>query len=213
MGHRRSASLVTRCAGRRSTSSTRAGPSPAGSRSPTPTGSTPDGPWSFPPVPHHLLRRRRPPPRLRRQSPPHPIRRPRAPRRRGRRRRRPRSRLRRRIRRQHPRTTPPHLGPSTRAEPVRLPSGSVVAGSFAAGVVASVAIGRLRRRHAYRYRPPRPGRDLTPPPVRPTLDRLIHASQDGTVEPEADKRRRRSSVSVQRRRAPPPTRTSGDRHP
>jgi DNA-binding SARP family transcriptional activator len=71
------------------------------------------------------------------------------------------------------------------AEPVRLPSGSVVAGSFAAGVVATVAIGRLRRRHAYRYRPPRPGRDLTPPPVRPTLDRLTHASQDGTIEPEA----------------------------
>jgi DNA-binding SARP family transcriptional activator len=51
--------------------------------------------------------------------------------------------------------------------------------------VATVAIGRLRRRHAYRYRPPRPGRDLTPPPVRPTLDRLTHASQDGTIEPEA----------------------------
>ena len=102
---------------------------------------------------------------------------------------------------------------STRAEPVRLPSGSVVAGSFAAGVVATVAIGRLRRRHAYRYRPPRPGRDLTPPPLRPTLDRLTHASQDGTVEPESQQRRRRSSVSVQRRRAPPATRTSGDRHP
>ena len=61
------ASLVTRCAGRRSTSSTRAGPNPAGSRSPTPTGSTPAGPSSFPPAaapsaPTPLGHRRRPPP-------------------------------------------------------------------------------------------------------------------------------------------------------
>jgi DNA-binding SARP family transcriptional activator len=86
----------------------------------------------------------------------------------------------------HPASVPMHHTTSPRtehaAEPVRLPSGSVVAGSFAAGVVATVAIGLLRRRHAYRYRAPRPGRDLTPPPVRPTLDRLTHASQDGTVE-------------------------------
>ena len=60
-------------------------------------------------------------------------------------------------------------------EPVRLPSGSVVAGSFAAGVAATIAIGRLRRRHAYRYRPPEPGRDLTPPPIRPTLHHLTQA--------------------------------------
>ena len=87
----------------------------------------------------------------------------------------------------HPASTYHTTSPRTEhaAEPVRLPSGSVVAGSFAAGVVATVAIGRLRRRHGYRYRPPRPGRDLTPPPVRPTLDRLTHASQDGTIEPEA----------------------------
>ena len=106
---------------------------------------------------------------------------------------RPRALQRRRRRRRRPpaapthpaSTAPHHLHPQTEhaAEPVRLPSGSVVAGSFAAGVVATVAIGRLRRRHAYRYRPPRPGRDLTPPPIRPTLDRLTHASQNGTVEP------------------------------
>jgi DNA-binding SARP family transcriptional activator len=82
-------------------------------------------------------------------------------------------------------TTAPPSAHAT--EPVRLPSGSVVAGSFAAGVVATVALGRLRRRHAYRYRPPRPGRDLTPPPVRPTLDRLTHASQNGTVEAGAQR--------------------------
>ncbi|MGH2466120.1 MAG: LysM peptidoglycan-binding domain-containing protein, partial [Candidatus Limnocylindrales bacterium] len=72
------------------------------------------------------------------------------------------------------------------AEPVRLPSGSVVAGSFAAGVAATVAIGRLRRRHAYRYRPPRPGRNLTPPPIRPTLDRLVHINPSDTVKPQTE---------------------------
>ena len=60
--------------------------------------------------------------------------------------------------------------------PVQLPSGSVVAGSFAAGVASAVALGRLRRRHAYRYHPPEPGRDLTPPPLRPTLAHLIRAA-------------------------------------
>jgi LysM repeat protein len=36
----------------------------------------------------------------------------------------------------------------TTGAPVRLPSGSVVAGSFAAGVLSAVALGRLRRRPA-----------------------------------------------------------------
>lgn len=62
-------------------------------------------------------------------------------------------------------------------EPVRLPSGSVVAGSFAAGVLATVALGRLRKRHGYRYRPPGPGRDLTPVPLRPTLHHLARAAR------------------------------------
>ncbi|MDA8317987.1 MAG: hypothetical protein M0010_22885 [Actinomycetota bacterium] len=68
-------------------------------------------------------------------------------------------------------TAPQHVG-HRHDEPVRLSSGSVVAGSFAAGVLATVALGRLRRRHAYRYRPPEPGRDLTPQPPRPTLRHL-----------------------------------------
>ena len=63
--------------------------------------------------------------------------------------------------------------------PVRLPSGSVVAGSFVAGVASAVALGRLRRRHAYRYHPPEPGRDLTPPPPLPTLGHLILAAHGG----------------------------------
>ena len=61
-------------------------------------------------------------------------------------------------------------------QPVRLPSGSIVAGSFAAGVLSAVAIGRLRRRHGYHYRPPRPGRDLSPEPPRPTLRHLLDAA-------------------------------------
>jgi DNA-binding SARP family transcriptional activator len=66
---------------------------------------------------------------------------------------------------------------STTAAPVRLPSGSVVAGSFAAGVLSAVALGRLRRRHAYRYQPPEPGRNLTPVPLRPTLRHLAQPSE------------------------------------
>ncbi|HEY3811404.1 MAG TPA: LysM domain-containing protein, partial [Acidimicrobiales bacterium] len=65
----------------------------------------------------------------------------------------------------------PH-GVTSSGEPVRLPSGSVVGGSFVAGVLSAVALGRLRRRHAYRYRPPEPGRNLGPDPLRPTLRRL-----------------------------------------
>jgi DNA-binding SARP family transcriptional activator/LysM repeat protein len=75
------------------------------------------------------------------------------------------------------------------ADPVRLPSGSVVAGSFAAGVLSAVALGRLRRRHAYRYRPPEPGRNLSPEPLRPTLRHLAHpsgadADPDGAPDPD-----------------------------
>ncbi|MGH8995419.1 MAG: BTAD domain-containing putative transcriptional regulator, partial [Acidimicrobiales bacterium] len=75
------------------------------------------------------------------------------------------------------------------AEPVRLPSGSVVAGSFSAGVLSAVALGRLRRRHTYRYRLPRPGRDLTPVPLRPTLSHLAHPEggdhDQETADPDA----------------------------
>lgn len=75
------------------------------------------------------------------------------------------------------------------AAPVQLPSGSVVAGSFAAGVLSALAAGRLRRRHAYRYHPPRPGRDLRPPPLRPTLAHLVRLrdeARDAAGEQVAD---------------------------
>jgi DNA-binding SARP family transcriptional activator len=69
--------------------------------------------------------------------------------------------------------------------PVSLPSGSVVAGSFAAAVLAALALGRLRRRHAYRYRPPRPGRDFTPEPLGPALRHLAQAVADQRDPDEA----------------------------
>jgi len=70
--------------------------------------------------------------------------------------------------------------------PIRLPSGSVVAGSFAAAVLAAVALGRLRRRHTYRYRPPRPGRDFTPEPLGPALRHLAQAVADHRDDDEED---------------------------
>ncbi|MDA8186133.1 MAG: BTAD domain-containing putative transcriptional regulator [Actinomycetota bacterium] len=71
------------------------------------------------------------------------------------------------------------------SEPVRLPSGSVVASSFAAGVLSAVALGRLRRRHAYRYRPPEPGRNLGPDPLPPTLRHLATVvwAQENSSDP------------------------------
>ena len=59
-----------------------------------------------------------------------------------------------------------------------LPSGSVVAGSFAAGVLATVAVGRLRRRHGYRPSAPEPGRSGGAPPLGPTLRHLTNALVD-----------------------------------
>ena len=98
-------------------------------------------------------------------------------------------------------STAPHQADRS-AGPVRLPSGSVVGGSFVAGVLSAVALGRLRRRHAYRYRPPEPGRHLGPDPLRPTLRRLASVHR-GDVDPgdvaagDADE----SAVPVM---APPP---------
>ncbi len=85
--------------------------------------------------------------------------------------------------------TAPHSRAAVPAAPVQLPSGSVVAGSFAAGVLSALAAGRLRRRHAYRYHPPRPGRDLWPPPLRPTLAHLVRLrdeARDAAGEQVAD---------------------------
>ena len=63
--------------------------------------------------------------------------------------------------------------------PIALPSGSLVASSFAAGVVSAMALGRLRRRRRYRPSDPRPGRDVYPPPLAPTLRLLVEAHSEG----------------------------------
>ncbi len=61
--------------------------------------------------------------------------------------------------------------------PVKLPSGSVVGGSFAAGVAAALGLGRLRRRHGYSPRDPQPGRCLARSGLGPTLRRLSTAAR------------------------------------
>ncbi len=61
---------------------------------------------------------------------------------------------------------PSSSGTYTVEEPVQLPSGAVIAGSFAAGVISALTAERLRRRRAYRPGPPRPAVRLAPP-VRP----------------------------------------------
>ncbi len=69
---------------------------------------------------------------------------------------------------------------------VQLPSGSAVAGSFAAGVLSAVAIGRLRRRHAYRPSPPAPVRDLGRSPLGPTLRQLASGMADDEDAEDAE---------------------------
>jgi DNA-binding SARP family transcriptional activator len=54
-------------------------------------------------------------------------------------------------------------------------SGSLIAPSFAAGVVGALALGRLRRRRRYQPSAPGPGRNLNQVPVTPTLHRLLEA--------------------------------------
>jgi DNA-binding SARP family transcriptional activator len=71
------------------------------------------------------------------------------------------------------------------AAPIRLPSGSIVAGSFAAGVLSALAAGRLRRRRHYRAQPPRPGRHVKAEPRSAGLHDLlvaVRAKRDGEDE-------------------------------
>ena len=70
------------------------------------------------------------------------------------------------------RSEPRNEARANRPAAVELPSGSVVAGTFAAGVAFAVAIGRLRRRHAYRYRPPRPANTWDVEIEDPTVTQL-----------------------------------------
>lgn len=84
-----------------------------------------------------------------------------------------------------PEATTARHGAEVTQLPVEPASGSLIAGSFAAGVLSAVALGRLRRRHRYRYRPPRPGLDLTPEPSRPTLRHLARVA-DGRHDDDGE---------------------------
>jgi DNA-binding SARP family transcriptional activator len=64
-----------------------------------------------------------------------------------------------------------------------LPSGSVVGGAFALGALGALALARKRRRHAYRYQQPLPGRRLTAEPLGPALHALVDAVQAPSDEP------------------------------
>jgi DNA-binding SARP family transcriptional activator len=57
--------------------------------------------------------------------------------------------------------------------PVRLPTGSVIGGTFAAGIISAVVAGQLRRRRHYRPQAPRPGRHLDPEPASPAVSALL----------------------------------------
>ena len=78
------------------------------------------------------------------------------------------------------RSSSPDRGSNEGTRPILLPSGSVIAPSFAAGVLAAVTVGRLRRRRRYRPSDPRPGRDLRPPSLSPALSDLRRATVEQT---------------------------------
>ena len=96
-----------------------------------------------------------------------------------------------------------HANPSTPPSPVRhqpdrpkntitpvqspaveLDSGSRLAAAFAAGILAALATGRLRRRRRYRPQPPAPGCVLDGPPTPRALRDLLAATRGGHDEAE-----------------------------
>lgn len=98
-------------------------------------------------------------------------------------------------------------GPERRPEgppvSVELPSGSVVAASFAAGIAAALATARLRRRRRYRPSPPGPALSRPASDVGPATRALVRNAPpagSGTAGPDA-------------REAPPPFPFRGLRDP
>ena len=67
---------------------------------------------------------------------------------------------------------------------VELDSGSRLGAAFAAGILAALATGRLRRRRRYRPQPPAPGRVLDGPPTPRALRDLLAATRGGRDEAE-----------------------------
>jgi DNA-binding SARP family transcriptional activator len=88
-------------------------------------------------------------------------------------------------------------GTGTTATSIRLPSGSIVAGSFAAGVLSALAAGRLRRRRRYRPQPPHPGRHVKVEPQPAGLRDLLLAVRAKGKDQDQD-------LAVEVRSEPPP---------
>jgi DNA-binding SARP family transcriptional activator len=108
------------------------------------------------------------------------------------------------IRHEHDRSHAPPSGsrhtPAPSGALVELPSGAVVSTSFLAGVAAAVALGRLRRRRAYRPRPPTAGwsgRGLDAPAP---LARLLRAGRADVTQDSADEDGEQPAESLNERR-------------
>jgi hypothetical protein len=85
-----------------------------------------------------------------------------------------------------PNFEPSSPAPASTSSPpasIDLPSGAYLAGSFAAGVLAALVAGRLRRRRLYRPAAPEPGRVASPTPLAPALQQLLNAMRS---EDDAD---------------------------
>jgi DNA-binding SARP family transcriptional activator len=103
-----------------------------------------------------------------------------------------------------PRASGPEESHRPAATTIQLDSGSLLAASFAAGVLATLGLGRLRRRRSYRPAAPQPGRCLDPAPLGPTLRRLatqirhddpLHLAPDGVQDGvDGDARPERSAT-------------------
>jgi DNA-binding SARP family transcriptional activator len=76
----------------------------------------------------------------------------------------------------------PVSGGVTTSTSIALPSGSLIAPSFAAGVLAALTLGRLRRRRHYQPGDPVPRRHEHPSPLTPTLRRLVEMRSERTRE-------------------------------
>jgi DNA-binding SARP family transcriptional activator len=82
-------------------------------------------------------------------------------------------------------TTGTHRAEST-ADPITLLSGSVIGGSFGAGVLSALAAGRLRRRRHYHAQSPRPSRAFNPQVPSYAIRDLLVSRRTLTDDEQAD---------------------------